>query len=216
MIEHFKALDDTTVNSVIKFFQEVYKTGFMPHDLTHAIFIKLPKKKNTLECSEHRTISLISHVTKVILKMILRRTEKVIDQKIEETQSGFSSGVGTREGILNQRLIFDEYLEAKQNVFVYYFDYEKAFDRVYHDQLMSKLKSCDIDAMDLTMIQNIYWNQTASIKLEEGESDSVAIRRGVRQRCILSPKLFNLYTEDIFKQADNLSGVNIGGKNICR
>ena len=137
LIEHLKALDDKKINVVVKICQEVYKSGVMPHDLTYAIFIKLPKKKNTLECSEHRTISLISHVTKVILKMILRRTEKVIDQKIEETQSGFSSGVGTREGILNQRLIFDEYLEAKQNVFVCYIDYEGAFDRVYHDQAMS-------------------------------------------------------------------------------
>ena len=214
MIEHLKALDDTTINIVVKICQEVYKSGFMPHDLTHAIFIKLPKKKNTMECSEHRTISLISHVTKVILKVILRRNEKAIDQEIEETQSGFSSGVGTREGILNLRLIFDKYLEVKQNVFVCYIDYEKAFDRVYQDQLMSKLKSCDIHAMDLRMIQNLYWNQTASIKLEEGESDSFAIKRGVRQGCILSPKLFNLYTEDIFKQADKLPGVNIGGKNI--
>ena len=125
----------------------------MPHDLTHAIFIKIPKKKNTLECSEHRTISLISHVTKVILIVILKRNEKTIDQEIEETQSGFSSGVGTREGILNLRLILDKYLEVKQNVFVCYIDYENAFDRVYHDQLMSKLKSCDIDAMDLRMIK---------------------------------------------------------------
>ena len=58
---------------------------------------------------------------------------------------------------------------------------------------MNKLKSCDIDAMDLRMIQNLYWKQTASIKLEEGESDSSAIKRGVRQGCILSPKLFNLH-----------------------
>ena len=81
--------------------------------------------------------------------MILKRNEKTIDQEIEETQSGFSSGVGTREGILNLRLILDKYLEVKQNVFVCYIDYEKPFDRVYHHQLMSKLKSCEIDAMDL-------------------------------------------------------------------
>ena len=81
-------------------------------------------------------------------------------------------------------------------------------------QLMSKLKSCDIDAVDLRMIQNLYWNQTASIKLEDGESDSFAIQRGVRQGCILSPKLFNLFAEDIFKQADKLPGVSIDGKNI--
>ena len=76
MIEHLKALDDTMINIVVKICQEVYKSGVMPHDLTHAIFIKPPKKKNTLEYSEHRTISLISHVTKVILKAILKRNEK--------------------------------------------------------------------------------------------------------------------------------------------
>ena len=64
------------------------------------------------------------------------------------------------------------------------------------------------------MVQNLYWNQTASIMFEDGESDSFDIKRGVRQGCILSPKLFNLYTEDIFKQADKLPGVKIGGKNI--
>ena len=78
---------------------------------------------------------------------------------------------------------------------------------------MSKLKSCDIDAMDLRMIQNLYWNQTASVKLE-GESDGFAIQRGVRQGCILSPKLFDLYTEDVFKEANKLPGVNTGGKSI--
>ena len=117
MIEHLKALDDTMINTVVKIYQEVYKSGDMLRNLTHAIFIKLPKEKNTLECSEHRTISLISHVTKVILKVILKRNEKAIDQEIEETQSGSSSGVGTREGILNLRLIFDKYLEVKQNFF---------------------------------------------------------------------------------------------------
>ena len=90
LIEHLKALDDTTINIVAKICQKVYKSGVMPHDLTHAILIKLSKKKNTLVCSEHRAISLISHVTKVILKVILRRNEKVIDQEIEET-SGFTS-----------------------------------------------------------------------------------------------------------------------------
>ena len=97
MIEHLKALDDTTINILVKICQEVYKSGVMPNDLTHAIFIKIPKKKNTLECSEHRTISLISRVTKVILKVILKRNEKTIDQEIAETQTGFSSGEGTRE-----------------------------------------------------------------------------------------------------------------------
>ena len=75
MIEHLKALDDTTINILVKICQQVYKSGLMPHGLTHAIFIVEPKKKNTLECSEHRKISLVSHVTKVKLKVVLKRNE---------------------------------------------------------------------------------------------------------------------------------------------
>lgn len=51
MIERWKALDDTSINILVKIYPEVYKTAFMPRDLTHALLIKLPKEKNTLECS---------------------------------------------------------------------------------------------------------------------------------------------------------------------
>ena len=61
---------------------------------------------------------------------------------------------------------------------------------------------------------NLYWNQTASIKTEDGESSSFPIKRGVRQGCVLSPSLFNVYTETIFKEFEELPGVKLFGEYI--
>ena len=64
------------------------------------------------------------------------------------------------------------------------------------------------------MIQNLYWNQKAFIRTEEGLSPEINIRRGVRQGCVLSPALFNLYTENIFRHINNDKGVRIGGRVV--
>ena len=156
----------------------------------------------------------MSHVVKVILKIVLGRNEDKIEGEIRDSQSGFRTGMGTREGIFNLRTILDRYLEVKQDIFICYIDYEKAFDRMYHEKLIRALKKLPIDITDLKLIENLYWNQTASIRLEQGESNDFEIKRGVRQGCVLSPKLFNLYTEEIFQKADELPGINIGGTNI--
>ena len=156
----------------------------------------------------------MSHVVKVILKIVLGRNEDKIEGEIRDSQSGFRAGMGTREGIFNLRTILDRYLEVKQDIFICYIDYEKAFDRVYHEKLIRALKKLPIDITDLKLIENLYWNLTASIGLEQGESNDFEIKLGVRQGCVLSPKLFNLCAEEIFQRADELPGINIGGTNI--
>ena len=95
-----------------------------------------------------------------------------------------------------------------------FIDYEKAFDRVYHQEVMKTLQKTTIDGKDLRIIQSLYWDQIASVRIEGGQSDEFPIQRGVRQGCILSPKLFNLYTENIFEEVDEIEGVKIGGINI--
>ena len=213
LIEHLKALDDEALGIVHNLCQDIHATGHIPDDLRHSLFIKLPKKAKAMDCSQHHMISLMSHLMKVILKVILTRNERVLDSEIGETQAGFRSGLGTREGIFNLRAIFDAYLDVRKDVFICFIDYEKAFDHVYHHNLMNELNKYTIDGKDLNIMQNLYWNQTASIQLEDEESNQFSIKRGVRQGCILSPKLFNIYTEDIFNNS-NLLGIKIAGKNI--
>ena len=80
--------------------------------------------------------------------------------------------------------------------------------------MLETLKKLEIDGKDLKLIMNLYWQQTASIKTEEGQSSSFNIKRGVRQGCVLSPSLFNVYTESIFREFEDLPGIKMFGEYI--
>ena len=115
---------------------------------------------------------------------------------------------------INLRIITEKLLEKHKKIYICFIDYKKAFDRVYHAMLLEILKKFEIDGKDLKLIMNLYWQQTASIKTEEGQSNSFGIKRGVRQGCVLSPSLFNVYTESIFKEFEELPGIKMFGEFI--
>lgn len=102
------------------------------------------------------------------------------------------------------------------NVFACFIDYKKAFDCVSHQKLIEILRTTGIDAQDLNIISELYWHQVATVKVEGSSSEEMNIRRGVRQGCVLSPLLFNLYSESVFKEAlENVeAGIKINGTFI--
>jgi hypothetical protein len=87
---------------------------------------------------------------------------------------------------------------------------------VRHEKLIEVLRKIGIDGKDLQFITNLYWHQQAKIRIINTLSNNFRIRRGVRQGCILSPILFNLYAEEIMSEAleDTEEGININGKVI--
>ena len=76
------------------------------------------------------------------------------------------------------------------------------------------LSEIGMDDKDLQIITKLYWEQSASARTESGMTSEFKIKKGARQGCIISPNLFNLYTEKIFREVENMKGVNIGGVNI--
>lgn len=104
------------------------------------------------------------------------------------------------------------------DIYTCFVDYQKAFDKIQHQKMIQVLKSTGMDDKDLRIIQNLYWNQTATIKINAGDetTEAVNILRGVRQGCIISPLIFNLYSEEIFKEAlENCeSGVLLNGERL--
>ena len=95
-----------------------------------------------------------------------------------------------------------------------FIDYSKAFDRVHHSQLIQCLEKIGIDGKDIRVIANLYWHQKAAIRVQDQLSPLIPIQRGVRQGCVLSPYLFNIYTEFIFRESNDLEGITIHGQNI--
>ena len=211
--EMLKALDDGPLGKLTQLYNEIYNTGYWPKELKESIFIPIPKKPKATRCQEYRTISIMSQVTKLLLKIVMDRMKGKIEAELDDAQSGFRQGKGTREGLLNLRLICERHLEVQKDVYICFLDYEKAIDRVRHEPLMQCLSEIGVDGKDIKIIRNLYWDQAASVRIMNELSEEIRIQRGVRQGCAASPTLFNLYTEKIFRHIINMKGVNVGGTN---
>ena len=86
----------------------------------------------------------MSHIIKILLQQIIQRNVNSIENEFGNTQPGFRPGKGTRKGIFNLRMIFDKYLERNTEIYICFIDYEKVFNRPYHQKLMDTLKRMDI------------------------------------------------------------------------
>ena len=212
--EMLRALDDENIDLITNLCNIMHNSGIIPTDLKQSIFITLPKKSKAQSCTEYRTISLMSHVTKLLLKVIEQRIVKKIDNEVSRLQSGFRTGSGTREGIFNLRTVCERAIDLGKDVYICFIDYTKAFDRVKHSKIIECLSEIGIDDKDLQIITKMYWEQTAVVRTEHGITEEFQVKRGVRQGCVLSPSLFNLYTEKIFREIEDMEGVNVGGHNI--
>ena len=185
-----------------------------PEDLKKSVFVTIPKKPKATECSDFCTISFMSHATKLIMTILLRRIQSKVAAEVSEEQFGFKQNSGTREAIFTMRNITETYISEQKDIYACFIDYAKAFDRVQHAKFIECLKNIKVDYRGISLITNLYWEQKASVRVEQDMSDEVNIKRGVRQGCVLSPTLFNLYTETIFRNINNMKGVTVGGRNI--
>ena len=99
-------------------------------------------------------------------------------------------------------------------MYICFIDYTNDFDQVQHFKMIECLSEIGMDDKDLQIITKLYWEQSASVRTESRMTSEFKIKKGVRQGCVLSPNLFNLYTERIFREVEDMKGVNIGGVNI--
>ena len=110
--------------------QKVWETGQWPTQWTQSLMITVPKKGNLQQCNNYRTISLICHPSKVMLRIILHRLRPHAEEIIAEEQAGFRTGRSTTEQIFNLRILRERYLQHQQDLYHVFVDFKKAFDRV--------------------------------------------------------------------------------------
>ena len=142
--------------------------------------------------------------------------EQIISRELPQEQAGFRRGRGTRDHIANLRWIGEKAKEFQKKLYMCFIDYSKAFDCVNHDRLWLTLRGMGVPEHLTVLLHNLYDDQKAVVLTEWGETESFDIGKGVRQGCILSPMLFNLYTEAILRKVnlENFEGVKIAGRNI--
>ena len=115
--------------------QQICKTQQWPQDWKRSVFIPIPKKGNDKECSNYCTIALISHASKVMLKILQAMLQQYVNRELPDVQAGFRKGRGTRDQIANIRCIMEKASEFQKTIYVCFIDYAKAFDCVDHNKL---------------------------------------------------------------------------------
>jgi hypothetical protein len=214
--EFLKALGEEGTKELVEMCKEMYDEGIWPEDFTRVVMIPLQKKPNAEECEDHRTISLIPHASKIMLKILTKRIESKAVGFIGKNQFGFRKGCGTRDAIGIMRVLCERSLEHGNDVYICFVDFEKAFDRVNWLKMMEVLKQLQVDWKDRRLIGDLYMRQQAVVRVADGESEPAVIGRGVRQGCTLSPLLFSIYAEAMMLEAMEgiEEGVRVGGKLV--
>jgi hypothetical protein len=158
------ALEDFGIEKLTEEFNKVYDSGEIPKGLIKSIFIALPKKPGATECELHSTISLMSHLTKILLCFVMNRARNKIRPKIGKEQFGFVQDAGTRNAIFILKMLSERErertIEMQKDLYMCFIDCTKAFDKVKHKELFNILYNLDLDGKDLRVLRNLYWEQT--------------------------------------------------------
>ena len=142
----WKALGNFGITKLTDLFNQIYETGTFPDDMVKSIFIPLPKKPKATSCGDYQLISLMPHITKIFLRVVLNRIKACINIEVDEAQFGFRPGRGTREGIFSFNIIAQKHIEYQKELYICFINYAKAFDQVKHENLISCLQQIGIDS----------------------------------------------------------------------
>ena len=195
---------------------EICRTGDWPTPRTQSLIITLLKKGNLQLCQNFRTISLISHSSKVMLKVIFSRLKPQAEEIIAEEQAGFRAGRSTIEQIFNLRILCEKHLQHQQNLNHVFIDFKKAFDRVWHAALWATIRKYNISANLVRTFEQLYDNATKAVQMNGSIGEWFRTTVEVRQGCLLSPTLFIIFLKRIMTDAleEHDGKVSIGGRNI--
>ena len=166
--------------------QQIWKTRQRPQDWKRSVFIPIPKKGNAKECSNYHIIALISHTSKVLLKILQARLQQYMNHELPDVQAGFSKGRGSRDQIANIHWFIEKAREFQKNIYFCFIDYPKAFNCWNDNKLWKILKVLGISDHLTCLLRNVYADQEAIFRTGHGTTDWFQIGKGVCQGCILS------------------------------
>ena len=119
-----------------------------------SVFILIPKKGNAKECSNYCTIALISHASKVMLKILQARLQQYVNRELPDVQAGFRKGRGTRDQLPTSAGSWKKQESSRKNIYFCFIDYAKAFDCVDHNKLWKILKEMGISDHLTCLLRN--------------------------------------------------------------
>ena len=156
-----KLLGEGGFKILTKLITNIYEIGERPKDFTEVTMIAL--KTQATKCSDHRTISLIAHTTKIIANILRRRIERKMEDILGEDLFGFRRGKGTRDAIGMMRIMAERNLEIDEKLCIRFIGWQKAFYRVKWTKLMRILKRTGIDWRERGLISKLCIDQRVKV-----------------------------------------------------
>ena len=169
--ELLKTDNQQMIKIVCQLCNKILESGEWSTDWLRTIFIPIPKIVGTMECAEHRIIALISHSSKVLLRILLSRMAETAEEQIAEEQMGFRKKVGTRDQIFNIRMIMEKAREFNIPLYMAFIDFKTVFDSVCHTAFWEITKKMGVNGQIITSIRKLYQNQEAAVRVESELSE---------------------------------------------
>ena len=168
-VELFQILKDDAVKVLHSICQQIWRTQQWPQDWKRSVFIPIPKKGNAKECLTYHTIALISHPSKVMLKILQARLQQYMNHELPDVLVAFRKGRGTRDQIASICWITEKARVPEKHLFCFT-DYTKAFDCVEHNKLWKILQEMGIPELTC-LLKNLYAGQEETVRTRHGTTD---------------------------------------------
>ena len=213
------SLINTHPKIVLKLFNDIFKTGEVIPEWVVGMIVPIHKDGAKLDTSNYRGITLISCLCKLFISILNTRLLSFTKNQriLADSQLGFVPGNRTSDAhILIHNLVRKVCHKNNSKIYSCFVDFKKAFDSIPRDILLKKLEKYGITGKFFNILRNIYTSDKACVKLENVRSDFFNLSLGVRQGCILSPLLFNIFLSDLAKRFESLEGkfeIGQGGIN---
>ena len=173
----------------------------VPNDWMRAIIVPIYKGKgDRSECKNYRGISLLSIPGKVYGRILIERVRLLTEGMIGEEQCGFRSGRGCVDQVFVMKQLSEKMVDKKKSLYAAYMDLEKAYDRIDRDAMWCVLHMYGVNGKLLNAVQSLYERSEACVRVCREESEWFEVSVGLRQGCVMSPWLFNLFMDGVMKE----------------
>ena len=180
-VQLFQILKDDAVTVLHSICHQIWKTQQWPQAWERSVFIPTPKKGNTKEYSNYYTIALISHASKVMLKILQDRIQQYMNHELPDVQAGFRKGRGTRHQIANIHWIIEKARQFQKNIYFCFIDYAKPLT-VLITISWKILKEMGIPDHLTCLLRNLYAGQEATVRTGHGTTDWFQIGKGIIEK----------------------------------
>ena len=209
--EYLKKGGVTMLDWLVRLFNVCFSTGRVPAEWCSACIVPLYKGKGDVhECSNYRGISLLCVVGKVYGRVLIKRIRDMTEGVLSEVQGGFRRGRGCTDQVFAVRPVCEKYLAKGKNVYWAFMDLEKAYDRVDRTALWDVLRMYGVGGKLLCGVKSFYVDSRACVRVGNEVSEWFPVKVGLRQGCVMSPWLFNIYMDGVVREVN----VRVGGRGL--